>query len=102
MKYLFLLIPFLAFAHPEQEQRIQALELRVKMLEQQKSSSSGLKTIDMGNKKMNSASGMGLGGQKAPKITPEQRKQLEDSLKQIKDMQKQQMQMLKELDNEGL
>lgn len=99
MKYLLLFFSFCVFAHPEQEQRIQALELRVKLLEQKKSSG-GLKTIDMGNQKMNTAPSMPSNSQQ--KMTPEQRKQLENSLKQIKEMQKQQMQMLKELDNEGL
>ena len=102
MKFLiFLLCRFNLYAHPEQEQRIQALELRVKQLESMNNvgtNSGGLKTTNMNNTKINSG---GTNVKTDFKITPEQRKQLEESLEKIKEMKQKQNEMLKELEKEG-
>ena len=84
--------------------RVDALEARVKALEQKLNGSStsqnGLKVKDMGNSQVGTL--RGVSGQNVPQLTPEQQLEIQNQLQEYQKRQKEQQRVLDELMNDSL
>lgn len=94
---------FTASAKSQLLRRVDALEARVKALEEKLNSTStsqnGLRVKDMGNKSVGS-NVRNVSGQSAPQLTREKQEQIERQLQEYQKRQKEQQKVLEELMND--